>query len=294
MIVVKVCEGIGNQLFQYAFARSIQIRSGVKVFLDTGSYTDERFPVRRTSTKRSYELNHFNIRISEAGDEVLRKYRFLIRKDMVGRWISVLAEHHLWIYKVTIQQNAWEYKENYLKSRGNIYYKGWFQNPGYFASVRKQLVREITPKYKIHILPELKKMLQEDNMVAVHCRRGDYKHIRNCLPEDYYMKAMAYMEEKLEKPQYLFFSDDLAWTRGQFGSKENIHYIDEYGKFEDYEELMIMSRCRNLIIANSTFSWWAAWLNSYKNKIVIMPRIWVYTRGKESSFPDSPSEWIKI
>jgi Glycosyl transferase family 11. len=294
MIIVKVCEGLGNQLFQYAFARSIQIKSGKKVFLDVSDYTNQRFPLGRRSTKRNYQLEHFNIKINKAGKKELQKYYFLISKGMVGKWISILEEHHLWMYKVFIQQNAWEYKENYLKIKGNVYYKGWFQNPKYFSSIREQLIKEITPKNKIHIQPELRRLLQGDNTVAVHCRRGDYKYIRNCLPVEYYAKAIAYMEEKLETPQYLFFSDDLPWAREQFGNKENFYYIDSYGRFEDYEELMIMSKCRNIIIANSTFSWWAAWLNSYENKVVIMPHIWAYARGKRVEVHDFPSDWIRI
>ena len=294
MVIVKVCEGLGNQLFQYAFARSIQIKSGKKVLLDVSDYTDQKFPVGRRSTKRSYQLDHFNIKINKAERKELKKYHFLISKDMLGKWISILEEHHLWIYQVIIQQDAWEYRENYLKIRGNVYYKGWFQNPKYFSSIRKQLLKEITPKYKVRILPELRRLLQEENIVAVHCRRGDYKYIRNCLPVEYYIKAMAYMGKKLKKPQYLFFSDDLSWVREQFGKKENFYYIDDYGGFEDYEELMIMSRCRNNIIANSTFSWWAAWLNSYESKVVIMPQVWAYAREKRIEVPDFPVDWIRI
>ena len=89
------------------------------------------------------------------------------------------------------------------------------------------------------------------------------------------------MEKKLGVPRYLFFSDDLSWVKRQFGNKDNNYYIEDYGKFEDYQELMIMSRCRNFIIANSTFSWWAAWLCSYENKVVIMPRVWTYVGGQE-------------
>ncbi|EOS34161.1 MAG: alpha-1,2-fucosyltransferase [Lachnospiraceae bacterium] len=293
MIIVKIYEGLGNQLFQYAFARSIQV-NGKKVFLDTSGYTDQLFPLCRTSTRRRYQLNCFNIRIKEVEKKNIEKYSFLIQEDMFGKLISKLAKLHLWMYKVTIQQNAQEYKESYLNTRGNVYYKGWFQNPKYFSSIRRLLLKEITPKYKIRIPAELRELLQEDNIVAVHCRRGDYQYIRNCLPVNYYKKAMAYMEKKLGVPRYLFFSDDLSWVKRQFGNKDNNYYIEDYGKFEDYQELMIMSRCRNFIIANSTFSWWAAWLCSYENKVVIMPRVWTYVGGQGVEMSDFPADWIRI
>lgn len=293
MIIVKVCEGLGNQLFQYAFARRLQ-KNGKKVLLDVSDYTDEKFPVRRTSTKRSYQLDHFNIKLNKASEKHLQRYKFLTQENLIASWISALSEHRLWMYQVVVQEDAWEYKESYLNRKGNIYYKGWFQNPLYFSSIRKQLIKEITPNHKIHIQSGLKRLLQADNTIAIHCRRGDYKYIRNCLPIDYYKRAMEYMEQELGNPQYLFFSDDLPWVKAQFGNKENYIYIDNYGKYDDYEELMIMSRCKNIIMANSTFSWWAAWLNAYENKIVVMPKIWAYEKGKRIIEMNSPLEWIRI
>lgn len=294
MIIVKVCEGLGNQLFQYAFARSLQIKSDKKVLLDTSNYTDERFPLARTDVKRSYQLDHFKIRIEKVGKRDLQKYHFLIRKDKLGKWISVLAEHHLWMYQVVIQDVPWEYRADYLHGVKNVYYRGWFQNPRYFTSIRKQLLKEIVPKHKIKIAPELRNLLRADNVVAVHYRRGDYKSINNCLPNDYYTRAMNYVEQIVENPQYLFFSDEILWVKEQMGSKKNFHYVNDYGKFEDYEELMIMSRCRNLIIANSTFSWWAAWLNTYDNKLVIMPQKWVHTKRWRDGSLEFPKDWIKL
>lgn len=294
MIIVKVCEGLGNQLFQYAFARSIQIKRREEVLLDASNYTDERFPIRRTSTKRSYELDHFNVKLKKADDRMLQKYKFLVRENLFARWIFTLSERRLWMNQVIVQQDAWEYNQSYFKRKGNIYYKGWFQNPQYFSEIRQQLLKDITPKQKIYIQSDLKQLLQADNTVAIHCRRGDYKYIRNCLSVDYYIRAMGYMEEKLQKPQYLFFSDEITWVKTQFGIKDNYYYMDDYGKYEDYEELMIMSKCKNIIIANSTFSWWAAWLNAYEDKIVVMPKIWAYVKGEGVIEPDFPLEWIRL
>lgn len=294
MIIVKICEGIGNQLFQYAFARSIQIKSGKKVLLDVSNYTDERFPLARTDKKRSYQLDHFKIKIEKADKRDLQKFHFLIRKDRLGKWISVLAEHRLWMYQTVIQDIPWEYRVDYLHGMGNAYYRGWFQNLQYFSSIRKQLLKEIVPKHKIKIPLELRNLLQAENTVAVHYRRGDYKFIKNCLPDDYYTKAMDYVEQNVENPQYLFFSDEISWVKEHMGSKKNFYYIDDYGKFEDYEELMIMSRCRNLIIANSTFSWWAAWLNTYENGLVIMPQKWVYTKKWKEGLQEFPQDWIRL
>lgn len=294
MIIVKICEGIGNQLFQYAFARSLQIKSGKKVLLDVSDYTDDKFPIAKTDKKRNYQLDYFNIKVEKAQKEDLQKYSFLIRKDKIGKWISALAEHRLWFYQAVIQDNPWEYKADYLRGIGNVYFRGWFQNPQYFVSIRKQLLNEIVPKRKIHIKPELKELLQADNIVAVHYRRGDYKFIKNCLPDDYYTKAMDYMERNLENPKFLFFSDEISWVKEKMGSKKNFYYIDDLGKFKDYEELLIMSRCKNFIIANSTFSWWAAWLNTDVNKLVIMPQKWVCTKKWKEGVQEFSQDWIML
>ena len=147
MIIVKIYEGLGNQLFQYAFARSIQV-NGKKVFLDTSGYTDQLFPLCRTSTRRRYQLNCFNIRIKEVEKKNIEKYSFLIQEDMFGKLISKLAKLHLWMYKVTIQQNAQEYKESYLNTRGNVYYKDGFRILNIFLLFAGCCLKKLRPNIK--------------------------------------------------------------------------------------------------------------------------------------------------
>ena len=122
-------------------------------------------------------------------------------------------------------------------------------------------------------------------------RRGDYVKIGKSLPLYYYHKAIGMMYNKYLTPVFLLFSDDIIWAKKQFEGYQNIYFIPDFGKYEDYEELMIMSRCKSNIIANSTFSWWGAWLNNNPSKIVIAPNEENWMRSQKGIIP---CDWIIV
>lgn len=296
MIIVKIWEGLGNQLFQYAFARALS-HSGKQTYID--GHEESSFNWYRNSNHRKYELDKFNIKLKSADEELLQKYKFLGRSTNIDKMVATLAEHKIWKWKTVEEIKAWHYNESYFELSGNYYIKGWFQNPKYFLDIRELLLKEITPKRKIKISKQFKNILESKETVSIHIRRGDYRYIQNCLPCSYYKSAVDYISCKISNPEFLFFSDDLKWVRGNFRWLENkykCYYVDELGKYEGYEELMIMSCCKNNIIANSTFSWWAAWLNKNESKIVIAPKSWGPHRndGADISKNILPEEWIKL
>ena len=118
---------------------------------------------------------------------------------------------------------------------------------------------------------------------------GDYVAIHNALSWDYYAKAIAEMKKYYEDPVFIVFSDDYLWAKQHLNSDDVYYFIDEHECLEDYEQLMVMSRCNSNIIANSTFSWWAAWLNQNKDKNVIMPKRWLKNQEKLIM-----KEWVKL
>ena len=154
------------------------------------------------------------------------------------------------------------------------YYQGYFFDLKYYDDIRTILQYEFTLKEKIKLPYELRKILNRKNTVSVHVRRGDFLKLKRDISNSgYYERAFAYMGERVASPIYLIFSDDVGWVKENLDIPGEKMFISGMG-FADYEELMIMKHCKNNIIANSTFSYWAAYLNADTEKNVICPKRW--------------------
>ncbi len=287
MIIVRIYFGLGNQLFQYAYARALQ-EKGYNVYIDTKKKYEDAFPKYYNNDERENKLKYFNIKVSEATSKDMEKYGFLWQKNVKEKIQYYLAKQRVWLNRLWFEESEEELNEKELLF-GNYYLSGFFQNEKFFKHIRKILLKEIRPKQKIKISRELKDLLSDKEIVSVHIRRGDYVKIGNELSLKYYQKAFETIEKDYAHPKYLFFSDDIEWVKEQFKEMKDIYFISDYGQFEDYEELMIMSSCRSNIIANSTFSWWGAWLNRNPQKLVIAPKKWISTQ--KNIIPD---DWITI
>lgn len=290
MIVIRIWEGLGNQLFQYAFARKLQTM-GKEVYLDTTEdhFTDYSY----FYSTRKYSLDFFPLKIQQASPQILQNFDFIKRNTRTDQIIYDLSVTGLWKYKYIEEKHLLDFREEYYRLRGNYYIKGLFQRPSFIQDIRETLIKEIRPINKIKISKQLSTILNAPNTVSVHVRKGDYKiSPHSYLPMQYYKKAIEYADSHISNAQYLFFSTDMDWVKEGLGKKDNYFYIDELGKFEDYEELLIMSRCANNIITNSTFSWWAAWLNQNVNKIVLAPNGW--SGSKIISDYIVLKDWIRI
>lgn len=271
MIIVQVCGGLGNQLFQYAYARALQ-EKGNNVRLASVFYTKYR-------TKRVYSLDNFRIQMKRA--------------YWVEKTLSPIVDNDL-PFKIRnnyiIEDLRLEYNPKLLTLPGNCYIIGVFQNEKYFKEIELKLRDEIYPKKKIKISRQLKDILQNNNTVSVHIRRGDYTQLNNALSAGYYSKAVDLIKNRIADPFFCVFSDDLEWVKQNLNFGKNVVFVNNNGNLEDFEELMVMSKCNHNIIANSTFSWWGAWLNQNPDKIVIGPKIWT----KRSRQNIMPPDWIRI
>ena len=285
MIIVRIWEGLGNQMFQYAYARALK-EKGIDVRLDLNKAYDETFEKYRNNAQRENQIQNFKISLPSIDMAQDRRYEYLSKDTWLKKTVFYLQSHLLWKYRL-YEEQIQSYSDKTAGIRGNYYVKGWFQSERYFKDIRNILLKEFTPKEKIRISKELREALKEPESVSLHVRRGDYVKADIALNKIYYERAIAYIEQNYIKPIFVIFSDDLKWV------KENIHingkciFVNEEKKLEDYEELLIMSRCRTNIIANSTFSWWAAWLNQNEDKVVIAPRKWL--KGQNNIVP---KEWL--
>ena len=287
MIIIRIWEGLGNQMFQYAYARALK-EKGMDVRIDLNKAYDETFEKYRNNAKRENHIQNFRISLPSIDMDKFGKYGYLSKDTWLKRSIFCLQKYSLWKYKF-YEEQVQCYSDKSAGIKGNYYVKGWFQSEIYFKNIRNILLKEFIPKEKIRISKKLHEALEDPKSVSLHVRRGDYVRVNIALDTIYYERAIDYIEKNYTKPIFIIFSDDLEWV------KKNIHingkciFVNEDKKLKDYEELFIMSRCRTNIISNSTFSWWAAWLNQNEDKVVIAPRTWL--KGQRKIVPD---EWLVL
>lgn len=288
MIIVRIGEGLGNQLFQYAFARAWK-EKGFNVRLDVDKTYDDCFGKFKNNDPRKNSIDKLNTTLTTIKVEQYGKYAYIKRKNMWDKIVFSLASHKLWKYKF-YEEKVQERIKNPVFLRGNYYVRAWFQDERYFKNIRNILLQEFTPKKKIKISKELQQSLKYNESVALHVRRGDYVKIRNALRLSYFKQAVVKIKDYYKEPLFLVFSDDIEWVKRNLSIEGNCIYINEDGKLQDYEELLLMSKCSSNIISNSTFSWWGAWLNCNQRKIVIAPHgPWL---SKQKNI--IPKEWIVL
>ena len=294
MNIVKISDGLGNQMFQYAFARKMQLKSGRSFFLDTRYINNEdriaRGEKRRTlerNDQRKYSLDNFRIILPVAGKNLLSKWNYMNQSNGIEKAIAELAQEGLWF---------WQFKDDSYKMKSEIwgekdcifptYFQGYHFNLKYYEDIKGILQKEFRPKIAINLPRGLRQILWTENTVSIHIRRGDYLKLHCDISEDkYYLVAMETLQDQVVDPLYVVFSDDIEWVKINFRINGRKIYVSDMG-FSDYEELTIMKHCKHNIIANSTFSYWAAYLNANPDKKVICPQRWM---------PEIiPKEWVRV
>jgi len=279
MIIVKLKGGLGNQMFQYAAARSLS--KSRKVYLDF-SFLLQNNITTDSFTARQFELGIFK----KLKSRIASKY--FIRLIHSKRKVFKIISPH---YEVVRDKNIFNVINTNLP---NLYLDGYFQNPLIFQDIRNILIHEFT-------FPELTVLAKEidlkisatTNPVAIHIRRGDYtkaeiQSYHGILPISYYRQSIELIKCKVENPIFYIFSDDPEWCEDNLDFTEAKHIIS--GSTQAWEDLYLISRCKHQIIANSSFSWWGAWLNTNLEKIVIAPKKWF----NNIEINIIPKEWISL
>lgn len=291
MIISKLLGGLGNQMFQYAVAKVIAQKHSTELKFDLrGLFAGE-------DVRKTYELDIFGIPEVQAS----RKEYFPYFRN------SIYGSKKIWNF-IKKKKNIIHYKEKDFSfnpdllsnSTENMLLRGLFQSEKYFVHKRDLILKEFT--FKEPLSGKNKKMsetLQSENSVAVHIRRGEFaanKDINQKIGTtslDYYNKAIDYIREKVENPKFYIFSDSPEWVKENFKILENAVQIDWNSGKESYRDMQLMSLCKHNIIANSTFSWWGAWLNQNSEKIVIAPKQWF--SGWDYDTKDLiPENWIRL
>jgi hypothetical protein len=218
-----------------------------------------------------------------ADAEILHHWDYLWNEKISqSRLLSLLTKGGLGLWRYSDDQYS-AIKENPVLP---TYYKGYFFDLKYYDPIKTTLQKEFGVRQKIRLPNMLKSALENDNTVSVHVRRTDFRKVGwDISTRSYYPKAIEMIKRKVEKPTFLLFSDDIEWVKSNLQIDGKVIYVSTMG-FKDYEELMIMKHCRHNIIANSTFSYWAGYLNTNPDKIVICPDGW-----REKVIPD---DWIRV
>jgi Glycosyl transferase family 11 len=286
MIITKIRGGLGNQLFQYAVGRRLAHDLKTVVKVDIGSYGNQPL----SETVRTYEINKFNAQVEIASPEEVEKL-----KNPYGIFSKLIRYANL---KLNDYYTGWF--PNVLKKKGDIYLDGYWKNENYFKPIEDIIRKELTLKAPLSEKAiEIKNIiLATPNPVSFHIRRGDYAssaiHLAHfgLMPLEYYQKASDLLKSQVPDFTPFIFSDDIDWVKKNMQFDTSPVYVSQPG-MEACEELMLMSYCKHNIIANSSFSWWGAWLNNHTHKIVIAPERWLAKTGNDY-YKEIPESWLKI
>lgn len=289
MIIVKITGGIGNQMFQYAIGRKLSLKNSTKLLLDTSVFESHPY--------REYQLNQFNIDAEVAREKdknkILKKLPPIIR-----RLDWELQKRFSWYTRLFLEPFLTHYYPFVLGATKNSYLQGWWQSFKYFDDIRETLLKDFTLKNPLNNSSEkiLKKINSCELSISLHVRRGDYVNIPEVIltPYSFYKNALSHFKKQFTNFSLFIFSDDIAWTKSNFLFDCPVFYVDS-NLDRPVEDLILMSYCKHNIIANSTFSWWAAYLNKNPGKIIFAPEGWHSDIERNRKTVDLiPPGWIRL
>jgi hypothetical protein len=286
MIVLVLKDGLGNQLFQYAAAKALASSLNTKLKLDISSY--------KYNTLREYSLCHF-----------------MIEEEFVSAFERLFFKIRLRLYSfsgisgkkgqaVKFLQNDFQYSSLIGQVKNNTWIEGYWQSEKYFQSIAATLRKELVVKDNENPYCQLLLLkIRSTNAVSIHVRRGDYvsdskvNNAHGVCTLDYYRQAVQIIKEQIKNPVFFIFSDEIDWVKQYLIiSGDEVVYVEGKDN-KDYDELRLMFSCKHNIIANSSFSWWGAWLNTNPGKLVVAPQRW--TQDGYYYNPDIiPENWIRI
>ena len=260
--VVRISDGLGNQMFQYAFAYALEKKNGMEVRLD---------PFFWGTSLRKYQLEEFQITntkrmVSKAWDYLLgfgprngRRFKDSYRQYLIQKKYRLIQEKEIIHYDETLEKQA-----------EPSYYLGFWQTPRYFDEYYEELKKQFTRKDSLSSKGmEYQRKIAEQTSVALHIRRTDYvrKEGNAAIGLDFYKEALKRMEEQVGSFTLFIYTDDKQYVRENFKLRE---YVLVEG-VSDLDEFELMTQCSHHIVANSTFSWWAAYLGENKGGVVYAP-----------------------
>jgi hypothetical protein len=290
MIISRLCGGLGNQLFQYAAGRRLADARGVDLILDLSWFDRHEF----FDTQRDYELDHYSINARKANSN--EKFWFQFHRGKILSHIPFIPKR--WLY---YKERAFNFDSRLIDLPDNSYIEGYWQSYKYLVGIESKLRDELIPRkifsYQDRLI-ETKIFSSEGGSVSLHVRRGDYvtnlKAAKNhgLCSQIYYEKAVENILSHVKKPHFFIFSDDIEWVHKNMTLPGKVTYVGHNGTKNAFQDLRLMSICDHHIVANSSFSWWGAWLSGKDEGCVIAPINW-FADGR-STDDLTPSHWVRL
>lgn len=292
MKIVNIIGGLGNQMFQCAFAIALrEANSGEIVKLDISHFNGyglhNGFEVKRI----------FDYPLDIASKEDIKKITYYIPYYKLSRIVRRIIPKKKTEYLVPYQ-HAYLCNFNALNIKGDCYYDGYWMCAGFSEFCKDKIIEAFKFKpFDTDINIEYANSLALENSISIHIRRGDYvnaPNFKDICTLDYYRKAITKARERISNPELFVFSNDQEWCmlnlKNEFGDAR-VHFIKNNMGNESYRDMQLMSLARCSILANSSFSWWGAFLNNRKDQIVYVPHKWVNNLDDKDAYADS---WIKV
>jgi len=290
MILVELNGGIGNQMFQYAAAKSLALHHKTTLKLDISPGTDKSMP--QELKPRQFDLHYFDLPDPVVTAADLESF---ISKSALGKITEKTKPNHK---RRIYREPFFHFDKNFYNTEPDVYLKGLWQSEKYFLPFKNKIRSIFEFKNQtVGSFHNLTNQLKNQNSVSLHIRRGDYLakvslEVLGLIPLEHYQNAIELINSKIPSPSFYFFSDDIQWAKENFQIPNATFVSGDISK-DHIEDLYLMSQCRYNIIANSSFSWWGAWLNDNPQKIVIAPKKW-FNKGPKDTQDLLPEEWINI
>ena len=277
MIIVRLIGGLGNQLYQYALGRKILFKNNVELKFDISGY--------RSDNSGHIELDKFNIVEKIATDEEVESflpYDIELNRRELRKLHNLIGLVSPYYKRKFVRERSNLFDPNILKITDNAYLCGFWGSYKYFADIVDLLQKDFTVKAEMDQKNvEIARAISGTESVSIHFRRGDYvtnpqtNAYHGTCSLDYYQRAVKDISKYVSDPHFFVFSDDPDWVQQNFSIPYPLSFVTINGLDEPHKDLRLMSLCRHHIIANSTFSWWSAWLCTNKDKKIYCPNKWV-------------------
>jgi glycosyl transferase family 11 len=295
MIIVKLMGGLGNQMFQYAFGKRLALKHNTPLKLDQSRLYD--VTIKTKYTVRKFGLEEFNINASAASEQELKKYH----RGKAGMLRDLVLLHLPFrINNLYVREPYFNFFKKALKAPKDAYLDGYWQSEKYFDNISECLLQDFSLKTALEgENKRLAEKIEKENSVSIHVRRGDYVSmtVNTALFEvcdaEYYLKAIDEMKKLEKQPVLYIFSDEPEWFKQNINTDLQVEYVTHNTGEQSYIDMHLMSLCKHNIIANSSFSWWGAWLNRNPDKKVIAPKKWFKNNLKDAR-DLIPAQWITL
>jgi Glycosyl transferase family 11 len=293
-IMTRLIGGLGNQMFQYAAGRALSLRAGAALKVDRSGFD-------------SYKLHHYSlgalpIQAATATAADLAEFAPAVEPtpSWRDRWRSRLGGKARIDKPRPYRERHFHFDAAVTELRPPVYLVGYWQSERYFLDYAATVRRELTPVAPLEPENEaIAARIDAANAVSVHVRRGDYvsdpntNRVHGSCSQDYYRRAVDYVSARAGSPHLFVFSDDQQWARRNLRLGFPATFVETNSPARNYRDMQLMARCRHHIIANSSFSWWGAWMNPSNDKIVVAPERWfnVDMHDTRDLIPDG---WVRV